>query len=109
MSIRTDDAPHMLISIENDTVYIELDSPATTELNRQEIDFSDRPEIRRIRVQFRGVKLITSMVLAGLMFLMDRHRKTCEVRLLNLEPEMRSLLTRTGLGSWLDLAETADK
>lgn len=99
----------MLISIENDTVYIELDSPATTELNRQEIDFSDRPEIRRIRVQFRGVKLITSMVLAGLMFLMDRHRKTCEVRLLNLEPEMRSLLTRTGLGSWLDLAETADK
>ena len=99
----------MLISIENDTVYIELDSPATTELNRQEIDFSDRPEIRRIRVQFRGVKLITSMMLAGLMFLMDRHRKTCEVRLLNLEPEMRSLLTRTGLGSWLDLAETADK
>ena len=99
----------MLISIENDTVYIELDSPATTELNRQEIDFSDRLEILRIRVSFRGVKLITSMVLAGLMFLMDRHRKTCEVRLLNLEPEMRSLLTRTGLGSWLDLAETADK
>lgn len=99
----------MLITIEDQTVYIELDAPATTELDRRELEFSDQPEIQRIRIQFRGVKMITSMVLAGLMFLMDRHRKSCEIRLLNLEPELRNLLTKTGLGSWLEMAESADK
>ncbi len=99
----------MLITTDDDTVYIEMDAPATTEVDRRELDFTDRPEIRRIRIQFRGVKMITSMVLAGLMFLMDRHKADCEIRLLNLEPELRNLLTKTGLGSWLQLAESGDK
>ncbi|MCR9143380.1 MAG: hypothetical protein NXI24_14095 [bacterium] len=99
----------MLIITEDDTAYIQMDAPATTEADRRELDFSNRPEIRRIRIQFRGVKMITSMVLAAMMFLMDRHRKTCEIRLLNLEPELRSLLSRTGLGSWLELAESAEE
>ena len=98
----------MLITTEDDLVYIEMDAPATTEVDRRELDFSGRPEVRRIHIQFRGVKMITSMVLAGLMFLMDRHRKDCEIQLLNLEPELRNLLTKTGLGSWLEMAASSD-
>ncbi len=99
----------MLISLEKDTAYIELEAPMTTEVDRARLDFTEHPEIKHIRIQFRGVKMITSMVLAGLMFLMDRHKGRCEVRLLNLEPEIRNLLTKTGLGSWLQLAESADR
>lgn len=99
----------MLISLENDTAYIELEAPMTTEIDRTRLDFTGNPEIKHIRIQFRGVKMITSMVLAGMMFLMDRHKNHCQVRLLNLEPEIRNLLTKTGLGSWLQLAESGDR
>ena len=98
----------MLISIEDDTAVLQLDAPATMDLNRQELDFSGHPELRHIRIQFRGVKLITSMVLASLMYLMDQNRDRCQIHLLNLEPEMRNLLSKTGLGSWLAMAETSD-
>ncbi len=99
----------MQIKREGDTVHIRFEGPATTELDRNELDFPDDGSVREFNLEFRGVKLISSMVLASMMFLMDRHRGKAKIRLMNLEPEMRNLLTRTGLGSWLEMAESSDK
>ncbi len=99
----------MEVEYENGTVTVRFSAPATLEMDRDTLDFTAYPDCAHIRLEFRGVKLISSMVLGSIMRMMDRYRTQCSVRLLNLEPEMRNLLTRTGLGSWLTMVEHTER
>ncbi|MCB1309081.1 MAG: STAS domain-containing protein [Leptospiraceae bacterium] len=89
------------IEINADRVLVRLDAPATTELTREELVFPEN--IRHILLDCRGVKMITSLPLAAIMLMLDREKRRSQLEFLNVEPELRHLLERTGLARWLKI------
>ena len=80
-------------------ISVRLDAPVTSELDLGDLDPADT---RPVVVDCTGVKVITSLPLAGLIQLRQSANGTREIRLLNVAAELRSLFERTGLADWLD-------
>ncbi|MCB1324000.1 MAG: STAS domain-containing protein [Spirochaetales bacterium] len=87
------------ISYAADCIHVRLDAPVTSELDLGDLDPSDN---RPVVIDCTGVKVITSLPLAGLIQLRQNAGGGREIRLLNVAGELRSLFERTGLAQWLD-------
>jgi len=95
----------MRVEYENDRIIFRFEAPATVEMPEDALVVPSNSSIREVFLDFKGVKIISSMVIARLLMLIDQQKGKKRIVMINVGEEMKRLFLRTGLDNLLDYVQ----
>lgn len=92
----------MRTEFDKERVIFHFEGPVTVELPDDAFQVPADQSVTEIVLNFQGVKLISSLVIANLIELLNRE-KNRKIKLVNMGQDMRTLFDRTGLSGFAEI------
>jgi anti-anti-sigma regulatory factor len=89
------------VLFEDQVATLKFPAPAAFEIDEEAFDFPEANEARKVILDFDGVKIVSSLVISKVIYLVERNRNR-PVVFVNIGPELRNLLRRAGFNQWLN-------